>query len=726
MLLPHPARVITHLPALRYVLGKDQCHPLLLLPRRRLIRLSLVSLHALSRVSEYKTYQDNKQPLGNGPSALILSYILHGHVPRYVGRHPDDNLHQALGEGRDLLSFDPEIFDHLRSSLKYSSQALPVNVLLDTLLRPNGDVSDLCSSCIEWINAPENAVDHVVLGDSSRAGGQWADNSTVSSSDIGTLSYAEQLSLPGYTFADYWQQTTGHILPELVRPSRTDVANYYTRYPEAVGIADKIRLSEYVNDVSRNANGFHIGSHDISCKYLILATGTFNVNLPPPRSLAPLASVQASDGPLLVIGSGFTAADIIISASPGREILHVYNWDPQSRPSPLKGCHSQAYPEYAWIYKQMKLAAMAKRGSSKGKSHSSRIVKAKGLSSLPNFNQRDWAATYHGFPNGKAVATLQSAPATDESASPDGAQPQSDRVSITLPTSLSHSIHTVGTLQYAAGRRGTLSYLTPTLLSEALNTSSIGTSLFEPSSLPKLTRLASYASSAAPDVDPWTGETDIQHSSPSSAPPSRNISGAVTPIQSSPYRHLDATISGQAFRAKIEETSSMEVAPNVYVIGSLTGDSLVRFAFGGCCVVAGRILGDLQEETSTAGPAFTNGASEIKGNDLSSGPKAVAGHVTTSCASTIHHPSRNDVIEAVALANGTPGTRKNKYISSNRCDPMPQRAKACHGSATQHLSRDGATADFHSQEHQRRAFPLDRRKSHGEGKEHSGGRCCVQ
>jgi hypothetical protein len=49
-------------------------------------------------------------------------------------------------------------------------------------------------------------------------------------------------------------------------------------------------------------------------------------------------------------------------------------------------------------------------------------------------------------------------------------------------------------------------------------------------------------------------------------------------------------ISGKTLRAQAE--SDTEVAPGVFVIGSMTGDSLVRHAFGGCVYAAGRIMGD--------------------------------------------------------------------------------------------------------------------------------------
>ncbi|KAL9054527.1 MAG: hypothetical protein Q9162_004083 [Coniocarpon cinnabarinum] len=508
-----------------------------------------------------------------------------------VGQHPDATVDHALSAGQQLLSFDSSIFEHLRSSLKFSSQAHPVNVLLDTLLRPYGDVSDFSKSCVEWSYEPDKAVSHIVLGEAPSAGGQWADDPVIATKDIGTLSYAEQLSLPGYTFADHWLQTQGESLPELIRPSRAEVARYYAQYPKAVGIADSVKVSERIHDISRVGDGFYVASHNIHCKHLVLASGTFSVNLPPPRSLRPLIHAQDRTQPLLVVGSGFTAADIIMTASPDREILHIYNWDPENRPSPLKGCHSQAYPEYAWIYRQMKLAAAIQSGAMKAKDVKGKFSKATDASAMSSFRRRDWGRTYTGFPNAKAAAIEEVSDISNKEISIRRVV----KVSITSPFLRVPIVREVGTLQYAAGRRGNLAYLASGLLDEVL---------FEPSnaanhhhhpiaSSANMTQYTPLPSHGSRDPDPWTGETYTRPPSPTLTWHSRNTSStsSIPSTDSQPLSGtLFSTISGNAFRDRIDETDSMQVAPKVFAIGSLTGDSLVRFAPGGCCVVAGTLM----------------------------------------------------------------------------------------------------------------------------------------
>ncbi|KAE8833239.1 hypothetical protein HRS9139_05058 [Pyrenophora teres f. teres] len=446
---------------------------------------------------------------GNGPSALILSYILHGHIPHYIGGHHDAILDAKLQNAPNLLHLTPDLYAHFLSSLRYSTQALPVNTLLDTLIRPNADTELNPKSCVEWRYEPEKAIAHVVIGETAHAGGQWAENPVSASVNIGTLSYAEQLSLPGYSYADHLARNGKQDETEFVRPSRSEVADYLRAYPEAVGISDSVFTDLKAENVYRTVKGFSIGSLRIRCKHLVLASGIFTVNIPPPPLLAPIARLDSNEAPLLVIGSGFSAADIIISAPPTRRIIHLFRWAPEDRPSPLRGCHHTAYPEYATVYRQMKLAALAT--SKKSKTIKSPSIRCKSNS----FQQRDWSL-YEGLPNAEVVSV-----STSKGVAKVELRLRSGEV-ITRE---------VGGLAYVVGRRGTLDFISPELRSEILS---------------------------APD----------------------NIT-----LDSS-SGHL---ISSRTLRPKAEVTS-LEVARDVFVIGSLTGDTLIRHAVGGCVFAAGRIL----------------------------------------------------------------------------------------------------------------------------------------
>ncbi|KAF2715595.1 hypothetical protein K504DRAFT_487241 [Pleomassaria siparia CBS 279.74] len=391
--------------------------------------------------------------IGNGPSALILSYILHGHIPYYIGGHHDPILDSKLSTRPNLLNLTPDLYAHFLSSLRYSTQALPINTLLDTLIRPNADTEINPTSCIEWRYEPEKAIPHVAIGQTPQAGGQWADNPVSASPDISTLSYAEQLSLPGYSYAEHAarnkKEDEGQC--DFVRPSKTEVADYLKTYPEAVGISSSIFTGEKVDNVYRTSDGFTIGSLGIQCKHVVLASGIFMVNIPPPALLGPISKLDTVQEPLLVIGSGFSAADVIISAPSNRKVVHLFQWTPERRPSPLRGCHHTAYPEYATVYRQMKLAVIA---ASKTTNVRSPLMRRK---SNPFVAQRDWSTYYEGFPNAQVLQVKREA--------------GEEKATITIRLVSGDIItRSVGGLQYVVGRRGTLDFLAPKLRSEVMGT----------------------------------------------------------------------------------------------------------------------------------------------------------------------------------------------------------------------------------------------------------------
>lgn len=464
--------------------------------------------------------------IGNGPSALILSYILHGHIPIYdeTNPHPDPILHQKLLSTRDLLNLDVDsLTEHFAASrFSYSTQALPINVLLDTLVRPWGEIDDTNKrTCVKWQYQPDRAVAHVVLGNTTTTGGQWVDNPVQASWDIGTLSYGGMLSLPGYSIQDHFERTLGQHMRPFSRPTRRQVTGYLAAYPAAVGIENSIYNGQVVSKITRAQSGFFIGSHEISCKYLVLASGIFTQLIPARPLLQPLFTLPdppKTQGPLLVVGSGFSAADIIISTPRNQKIVHIFKWQPQSHPSPLRACNHEVYPEYVEVYRKMKMAALA----SSPKSARPRVRR---MSSSLGEHNAELDARYEGLPNtaivdvrldeDTAIVTLQ-----------HGREPVFER--------------RVNSMAYVVGRRGSLSFLQPSLLKDVC----------------------------------W-------------------------PIEE------DALISGQTLREKVID--STEVAKNVFVIGSLTGDSLIRFAYGGCTFAAGKIMADdsTSDEDSECGRCST-------------------------------------------------------------------------------------------------------------------------
>ncbi|KAK5945619.1 hypothetical protein PMZ80_002824 [Knufia obscura] len=463
--------------------------------------------------------------VGSGPSALILSYILHGNIPLYdLGSpHPDPILHNKLKNHIDLLTAN---VDHLTehfygSRFSYSTQALPVNVLLDTLIRPYGETDEAQrKTCVKWQYDPSRAVPHVVVGKNVHTGGQWADNPVKASWDIGALSYAGMLSLPGYSFEEYYYSVHGEHAPFYLRPTRRDVAGYLARYPDMVGIQDAIFPNESLSGISRHGDGFYIASHGLLCKHLVLASGTFTSLVPPRPLLQPLMELRpptpaASKEPLLVVGSGFSAADVILSAPSDQKIVHIYKWAPSTNPSPLRACHQDSYPEYAGVYRKMKLAALA---SKKAKAEGRRPSNQRKPSQIDL--SRDWNTSYEGLPN-TAIVDVES---------------HGDNAVVTLQTGDKPPFQrTVGSFAYVVGRRGSLDYLNQQLRQEVCH-----------------------------HVAQWS-----------------NVTGAT-------------------LRERVSE--DLEVTPGVFVTGSLTGDSLIRFGYGACAYAAGRIMAQQVQQVQQVQP----------------------------------------------------------------------------------------------------------------------------
>lgn len=442
-----------------------------------------------------------------------------------------------------------------------------MNTLLDTLIRPNADTEINPKSCVEWRYEPEKGVSHVAIGDTPQVGGQWAENPVSASADIGALSYAEQLSLPGYSYAAHMGKIEKEDECDFVRPSRTEYADYLRNYPEAVGISDSIFTGTKAEGIRRIAGGFMIESLGIRCKHLVLASGIFTVNIPPPPLLAPIAELDSKEVPLLVIGSGFSAADIIISAPPTRRIIHVFQWAPEKRPSPLRACHHSAYPEYATVYRQMKLAAIT---STKSRTARTPLPRRKSTSN-PFFSQRDWSL-YEGFPNAEIVdVSVASSTGTA-------------KVTMRLASGQC-SVYEVGGLEYVVGRRGTIDFLSPALQAEVLS--------------------------------PTTVED-------------------ATPRQ----------ISGRTLRAKAE--NSLEVAKDVFITGSLTGDSLIRHAVGGCVFAAGRILGAIPSMFSPDSPRTS---SRTSSTPRSASPSSDEKSESTS-ASPVSKAAKSGLTTPGELTNG--------------------------------------------------------------------------
>ena len=124
----------------------------------------------------------------------------------------------------------------------------PIALLVDTLLRPQADVGGSDRSSVTWEHRPEKAVPHVVIG-TGKPGGAWH----CMEPTLQTLSLGSWLDLPMYSFEE-WRKTNcsgslaafevekeaesvGGDMGRSRRPLVGEVARYYSDYIHKLGLA---------------------------------------------------------------------------------------------------------------------------------------------------------------------------------------------------------------------------------------------------------------------------------------------------------------------------------------------------------------------------------------------------------------------------------------------------------------------------------------------------------
>ncbi|KAK9469851.1 hypothetical protein V1512DRAFT_19679 [Lipomyces arxii] len=519
--------------------------------------------------------------VGNGPSALVLSYLLHGNTPFYdpntkYGPYPDHLLHTLLNSAS---ASDQSLYDSilhnatLQQYLSYahrefaSQVVAPVNYLLDTLDAPNLDldIEARAKSRVRWSLKSENALSHLVVGSSFVPGGQWAGRDVPSR----TLSYAEMLSLPGFSFSEFYRKTYGKDIGLYTRPIRADVAAYYASYPAHVGISDSVYTNHTVLSLRRSDNASKYGTNNsfnaviqdnetgrlqlVSARNIVLATGVFTHQVPPDPVLTSFVPHQENpvqvdekrgDDGVLIIGSGFSAADAILSSPEGRPIIHLFKWDPKHKPSPLRACHRESYPEYVMLYKLMRTAAN-KSGNSK--------IDTSCLCGL--------AGRYEGFANARILE----------------ASTQFVKIGLSNGMVIERRI---AELKSYVGRIGVISYLSSDLRKEiGLCGDQIWASKH------------SLSKQIASRIDRWTAVSNHENKDADSSKSGYefNVQEEYNSIAEFPSELADFDATKIDVKKHVA-SYGLEVADGVFVVGSLVGDTLVRYALGGCVTVAGNII----------------------------------------------------------------------------------------------------------------------------------------
>lgn len=296
--------------------------------------------------------------VGNGPAGICVSLALSGWWPVYRGAHPDPALHARLTrESGPLLERDPA---SLCGGLSGRGKN-PMGTLFDALHHPEADTGRLGRSCLALERHEAHVVPHLVLG-AGPPGGSWHRMPQ----EMLTLSPGYWMELPGWSLFE-WARARGRWLDPGARVPRSDVAAYYRDYVAHMGLASRFVTDVKVTGASRDEGGWMVEAHGprgavrIACRRLVAATGMFDrpkwLKIPgEDLGFVTHRTPETGDGQLLVVGSGLSAADAVLSARhAGRDVVHASIDDPEA--TPMAGLAPEIYPEYRELFEAMQGAS---------------------------------------------------------------------------------------------------------------------------------------------------------------------------------------------------------------------------------------------------------------------------------------------------------------------------------------------------------------------------------
>ncbi|XP_041048359.1 oxidative stress-induced growth inhibitor 1-like [Carcharodon carcharias] len=340
--------------------------------------------------------------IGNGPSAICLSYFLSGYRPYFKESsiHPNPILQRKLEENMGISIIEKDL-EFLSEGLEGRSHN-PVAVLFDSLLRPHADFGVSMDSVLSWRREPNHYIPHLVLG-KGPLGGAWH---SIEGSMF-TLSLGDWMELPDLPFRD-WMRVKRRCLRN-DRAMTADVAHYYQHYAKAKGLRENFVCGTIVTSVRRvspstseenqeqmtidNIAGAHTslqsphkslfevngyskikdGSDKAFCVYaekVVLATGTYDSptwlgidgeDLPfvyhTTSELEKILKDQerrVNFDPILIVGGGLTAADAVIGAHHSNaSVIHVFRRGVNDPGLIFNQLPKVMYPEYHKVHQMM-------------------------------------------------------------------------------------------------------------------------------------------------------------------------------------------------------------------------------------------------------------------------------------------------------------------------------------------------------------------------------------
>ncbi|CAG2176210.1 unnamed protein product [Oppiella nova] len=311
--------------------------------------------------------------IGNGPSAISLSYMLSGHWPYYTSQsHPNEYLHRRLTDESELnKSLVEQDLEMLSDGLEGRS-INKVSVLFDHLNHPEADFGFENPSTLEWRHRSDKVVDHVVIG-KGLPGGAW--HSMNDCKEILTISLGSWMQLPDMDIRNWCSEHRRES-----RVSLSTVANYYNNYVKTKGLMKNFKHFSSVTSLEfdEQTNKYRIDGHDSNGNHfhymsprVVLATGNCDrvnrMNVPGEdlpfvlhslnelETLIAESKVKPSSDPILIVGAGLSAADAVIATRFRRvPTIHAFRRHPEDPSLIFNQLPENMYPEYHCVHSKMK------------------------------------------------------------------------------------------------------------------------------------------------------------------------------------------------------------------------------------------------------------------------------------------------------------------------------------------------------------------------------------
>ncbi|MGH0168089.1 UNVERIFIED_CONTAM: hypothetical protein FKN15_053851, partial [Acipenser sinensis] len=341
--------------------------------------------------------------IGNGPSAICLSYFLSGHRP-YVRKgafHPNPILQRKLQDiaGSSVVEQDLEF---LSEGLEGRSHN-PLAVLFDALVRPDGDLGGRAESVLTWRLEPKHLIPHLVLG-KGPPGGAWH---SIEGSMF-TLSLGDWMELPGLHFRDWMRRKRRNLRND--RATTRDIAQYYEHYVKVLGLQQRFVCGTVVTSVKPllassaeedcvepltascklyKIQGFHQTTTGLQSPFcihaenVVLATGTYDSPAwlgadgeDLPYVLHKISDLETAlqkqrlgpdSDPVLIVGAGLTAADAVLTARHSNvPVIHTFRRAVSDSGLVFNQLPKMMYPEYHKVHQMMTEQSLTSSGPYKG------------------------------------------------------------------------------------------------------------------------------------------------------------------------------------------------------------------------------------------------------------------------------------------------------------------------------------------------------------------------